>query len=202
MQPRHLLRLASPGVVVKGAVNNTRRDRIFLTGFMGSGKTTIGPILANTLGWSFADLDRSVEVLAGRTINEIFRGMGESAFREMERTVLHEVGATRHLVIALGGGTIAEEQNFRYISQSGILVYLHTPPDQLVLRLRRKTNRPLLGGGGMARLDEQELRSKVAELHGIREPYYRMADVIVETANQPVGVTVDEIVKRIVPLIS
>ena len=101
-----------------------------------------------------------------------------------------------------GGGTIAEEVNFRFISQSGLLVYLSIPPDQLLLRLRRKTNRPLLGGDGTARLDEPELRSRVAELHKIREPYYRMADVVVETGTQPVGLTVDTIVRKLLPLIS
>jgi len=178
-----------------------RRERIYLTGFMGSGKSTIAPILANTLGWSFVDLDRAVEILAGRTVNEIFKEMGEPAFREMERLALRQAGETHRAVIALGGGTIAEEQNFRFITQSGILVYLRIPPDQLFLRLQRKTDRPLLAGDGIARLDEPALRSKVADLHRMREPYYGMADVVVETGTQPVGLTVDELVRKLTPLI-
>jgi shikimate kinase len=180
----------------------SRRERVYLTGFMGSGKSTIGPILANTLGWAFVDLDKAVESSVGRTVNEIFLELGEQAFREMERQVLHELERAHHTVVALGGGTIAEEQNFRCIVQSGILVYLKIPPDQLFLRLRRKTNRPLLGGGGTARLDEPALRSRVAELHRIREPYYLMADIVVETGTQPVGRTVDEVVRKLIPMIT
>jgi shikimate kinase len=175
---------------------------VYLTGFMGSGKSTIGPILANTLGWSFVDLDRAVEISAGRTVNEIFQSSGEPAFRELERQILLETGTTRHAIIALGGGTIAEEQNFHFVVRSGILVYLKIPPDMLFARLRRKTNRPMLGGDGMTRLDEPALRSKVAELHRVREPFYSMADVVVETGSQPVGLAVDEMVRKLIPLIS
>lgn len=181
---------------------NVRGNRVFLTGFMGSGKSTIGPILANTLGWQFVDLDTAVEHSAGRTINEIFKDKGEGVFRELERELLKELGVAHHRVVALGGGTIANEQNFRMVSQTGILVYLKIPPDELFLRLRRKTNRPLLGGGETVRLDEPSLRTRVTELHRIREPYYNMADVVVETGSKPVGHTVDEVVRKLIPLIS
>jgi shikimate kinase len=179
-----------------------RGERVFLTGFMGSGKSTIGPILANTLGWSFVDLDHAIEVSAGRTITEIFGQQGEPAFREIERNILGELAAGRHTVIALGGGTIADERNFKLVSRNGILVYLKIPPEQLIHRLKKKTNRPMLAGQHSIRLDDTTLQSRVVELHRIREPFYNMADVVVETGVLPVGPTVDEVVRKLSPFLS
>ncbi len=179
-----------------------RKERIFLTGFMGSGKSTIGPILANTLGWNFVDLDRAIERSIGSTINEIFREKGEAAFRVLEGTMLQDLAIARSTVIALGGGTLGSDHAFRMVSHSGILVYLRIPSEQLFFRLRKKTDRPLLIAGETTEADENQLRMRMTELHKIREPYYNMADIIVETGTQSVGRTVDELVRKLIPMIS
>jgi shikimate kinase len=178
-----------------------KKERIFLTGFMGSGKTTIGPILANTIGYEFADIDTRIERLRGKTINEIFREEGEERFRVLERNLLAELCRERSIVIALGGGTIADPGSRALIARSGILVYLKIPPDQLFNRLRNKTNRPMLEGVTGDRLDEEGLRTRLRELLRKREPYYNSADIVVTTGNQPVGLSVDEIVKKLIPFI-
>jgi len=178
--------------------NADKRRRVYLTGFMGSGKSTIGPILANTLGWDFVDIDAEVETLAGCSVRTIFEEEGEQRFRNLEREVLQESQKAVETVVALGGGTIANEQSFHLIAGSGILVYLKIDREHLSHRLRNKSNRPLLtplpGGNASA-------GSALDILYRTREPYYSMADVVVETGNCSVGLTVDALVRKLHPLI-
>ena len=100
---------------------NHKRFIIFLTGFMGSGKSTIGPILANTIGYSFVDLDLFIEQKEKRKIGDIFKEEGEKAFRKMERTFLKEVAGTPRSVISLGGGTITDQDSLNLMKESGVL---------------------------------------------------------------------------------
>jgi len=83
-----------------------KKDRIYLTGFMGSGKSTVGSILANTLGYGFVDIDQGIEQAEGKTVSEIFREKGEEYFRNLEQSLLLRVSALPHTVISLGGGTV------------------------------------------------------------------------------------------------
>jgi shikimate kinase len=101
---------------------------IYLTGFMGCGKSTIGPILANTLGYEYADVDRVVEERVGKSVRDIFREHGEKFFREVEQQVIKELSAQDHQVISLGGGSVVDPGTFAVIKSSGILVYLYSPP--------------------------------------------------------------------------
>ena len=174
-----------------------RKDRIYLTGFMGSGKSTIGPILANTIGYDFLDIDRSIETREGRTVTEIFRERGEEYFRSIEREIIARICSQPRLVVSLGGGTITDQETFRIIASSGILVYLKVAPEQLYRRLHRRSDRPLLSDLEGNRLSEPELRKRIQTLHAAREPIYSKADIVVETDEVRVGLTVDRIVKRL-----
>jgi shikimate kinase len=177
--------------------DDPRKERIYLTGFMGSGKSTIGPILANTIGYDFVDVDRMIEQRAGKSVNAIFKEDGEQRFRELERALLVDLSAKSHLVISLGGGTIADSANFQMISTSGIVVYLRATPEQIFKRMQRKTDRPILTDVNGDRLGEDELRARIHELYVKREPYYARADITIPTDERKVGITVDFIVKHL-----
>lgn len=175
----------------------SRTDRIFLTGFMGSGKTTVGPILANTLGFDFFDVDRAIEKRTNRTIVDIFLSEGEPAFRRIERSVLEELVARSSCVISLGGGTIANEQNFRFIKEHGLIVYLRLSEDEIIKRVRHRPDRPLLHDADGGLLSGEELEAKVRRLLHAREPFYHMSDLIIPSHERKVGYTVDAIVRAL-----
>ncbi|MEK9138712.1 MAG: shikimate kinase [Bacteroidota bacterium] len=178
-------------------MDNKRSQRIFLTGFMGSGKSTIGPILANTLGYDFIDIDKAIEKQTGKSVREIFHSHGEGYFRTLERALLQDLRAKDHRVISLGGGTISDPISFPIIRESGILVYLKTAPDQLFKRLHHKTDRPVLMDSSGERLSEEALRTRIEELYARRQQFYEQADIIIPTDEHKLGITVDQIVKRL-----
>jgi shikimate kinase len=174
-----------------------RKSLIYLAGFMGSGKSTIGPILANTLGFEFVDIDKFVERKTEKRIIDIFATDGEQAFRSIERSTLLEVATRDHCVISLGGWTIANEENFRLIRESGIIVYLHLTPEEIVHRVHHRSDRPLLTGANGGKLPVDEIQQRVQELLKRREQFYDRADVVIHADRKQVGATVDEIVRRL-----
>ena len=183
-------------------VRDARRgDRVYLTGFMGSGKSTIGPILANSIGYEFADLDALVEAAAGMTVAQIFREKGEEAFRALERRALAEAAARTRLVVALGGGVVTDPASLALVTSTGIMVYLRATPEDIAGRLRRKRDRPLILDEGGAPLGEEALRERIRSLLAQREPLYGRAEVIVDTDSSRLGLTVDMIVRRLTPLL-
>jgi shikimate kinase len=147
--------------------------RILLTGFMGSGKSTVGRLLAARLDVPFVDLDEDVERRAGMTVREIFERHGEAAFRQMESEALRAIVDVPAVVVALGGGTMAFEGNFRMIQASGLSVWLNPPFATIVRRVGAlgKRDRPLFQ-------DEKQALALYRE----RLPAYRRADLIVDTA--------------------
>jgi shikimate kinase len=178
-----------------------RRERVYLTGFMGSGKSTIGPILANTIGYDFVDLDQSIERADGRPISRIFAEQGEPYFRQLERELLEALAARPRIVVSLGGGTLVDLQSFRLISGSGILVYIKLDPDLLYKRLRNKNDRPLLLDEQGQRLSGEDLRQRIRRLTAAREHLYAQADVIIEADERRVGLTVDRVVRALGPFL-
>lgn len=178
-----------------------RRGRIFLTGFMGCGKSTIGPILANSIGYQFVDLDRLIEERNGKSVKRIFQEEGERFFRAEELAVLEDLAGRERMVVALGGGTLAEPAAFASIERSGILIYLKVPPEELLKRLQHKTDRPLLMDEQGNRLPEDALRARMMELFTRRAPLYERADVIVFADEQRLGLTVDHIVRMLSPVL-
>jgi shikimate kinase len=178
-------------------MNVQKKSIIYLTGFMGSGKSTIGPILANTLGYRFIDLDSYIEEQTSKTISRIFAEQGEPAFRALETQALKVLTHEQNMVISLGGGTLATAENFHLVKECGVLIYLKTDIDQIVFRMKNKADRPLLRGPNGEQLPEHELRARIQRLINEREKYYTTADIIVSTTNRKVGVSVDEIVQHI-----
>ena len=174
-----------------------REDRIYLTGFMGSGKSTIGPILANTIGYDFVDVDKTIEEQIGKSIDQVFREDGETHFRKLEHALMTGLRSRPHLVVSLGGGTIADHDNLRDIKASGILIYLKATPEQIFKRLHHKNDRPTLKDLSGERLNDEQLRVRIQELYRKREPLYSQADIVIRTDERRVGVTVDQIVKKL-----
>jgi len=172
-----------------------RSSRIYLTGFMASGKSTVGPILANSLGYDFVDLDTMIEVSQHTTVREIFREHGEQHFRRLEREAIAVLSMRNNLVVALGGGTLTDPVNLRMATTTGILVYLKVPPEEILKRVQHRTDRPLLTGPEGERLAPAALRERVLALYNAREPLYSNADIIVVADEQRLGLTVDKVVK-------
>lgn len=145
--------------------------RIFLTGFMGAGKTTLGRAFTRETGLSFIDLDWYIEARFHRSISTLFSERGEAGFRETERAMLHEVAEFEDVLVATGGGTPCFFDNMDYMNSCGETVYIDVPIDILFRRLKTAAQqRPVLGG----RTDD-ELRDFIAMTVAEREPFYRKA---------------------------
>ncbi len=170
---------------------------IFLTGFSGSGKSTIGPLLANSLGYDFLDLDKEIERIADKSINRIFDEKGEEHFRALELSALQRIADRKELVVSLGGGVLQSDNCFSLVISSGTLVYLHSSPLVLAKRLSHKTDRPLMKGENGERLSREEIEKKILALLEKREPRYKTAQIMVETDTKRIGSTVEELTRKI-----
>ncbi|MDP4174906.1 MAG: shikimate kinase [Bacteroidota bacterium] len=169
---------------------------IYLNGFMAAGKSTIGPILANTLGWDFYDLDKVIEMELGEKIVDIFKTRGEQYFRDKETETLIRLSKMCNVVISLGGGTSSNNNNLEIISRTGKVVYLKASPEALFNRLKNKKDRPLFNTGDVEK-SKEELKNRIVQLLRQRTPYYEQADLIIDTDNYPLGLTVDKIARLI-----
>jgi shikimate kinase len=178
-----------------------KRNLIYFTGFMTGGKSTIGPIVANSLDYNFIDLDREIEESTGKTINEIFSDLGEECFRDVEKDLLLETSKFNKFVISLGGGTILDPDNLKIVKSSGLLIYLKADIEYIYKRLRYKSDRPIFKSKDGHWLRDEELKNRIGELFKVREPVYNMADLTFNTDKMSVGKTVDVIVEKIKPLI-
>lgn len=153
--------------------------RIFLTGFMGSGKTTLGAKLAYKLAYPFIDLDKKIEEEAGMSIREYFQLHGENAFRKLEKKVLQNTEYPGNAVIATGGGAPCFFDNMDWMNKNGITIYLSISPNALASRLEKgKDERPLIKD-----LNREELVSFITARLEQRNPFYKQAKFILEGAD-------------------
>lgn len=128
-----------------------RKANIVLAGFMGTGKTTVGKLLADRLGLTFVDMDAVIEERQGRPIAAIFAADGEPFFRRLERELVRELSARQGLVIATGGGVVTDPDNLRDYERSGLVVCLTATAETILRRVARESHRPLLEGDEKAR---------------------------------------------------
>ncbi len=141
-----------------------RKRNILLTGFMGTGKSTVAPLLADALGWEFVDMDALIEQRDGRTIREIFSTAGEAYFRRLETELCRELNGWRERVIATGGGTLVNPQNLAIVAPQNVVICLDCDPDVLWQRLSTATDRPML--------DAADARARLFSLLAERAPAY------------------------------
>jgi len=155
------------------------RKTIYIIGFMGSGKSTAGKKLAELLGWTFIDIDRKIEEVAGKTIPQIFSQKGEEVFRKIESEVLKSIKTQEGTVVSTGGGTPCHGDNMDYMLGSGLTVYLKMTPEQLTYRLLESTVvRPLIKN-----VSDEELPEFIERVLSSREKWYNRADIIIEGIN-------------------
>ncbi len=179
-----------------------RKHIVFLTGFMGSGKSTIGPRLSRKIGYIFVDMDAVIEKKNGISIPEIFKQRGEVYFRETETATLFELSAKKdRLVIALGGGALTNVECRRLVKERGVLVYLQLAPEKIIERVGNDRGRPMLLTEEGRSMNELELSERVNALLRDREPHYLKADVVVGTGESTVSESVDEIASKLKGLI-
>lgn len=164
--------------------------KIFLIGFMGSGKTHWGKLLGQKLGLRFFDLDEEVIKATGKTINEIFQSDGEEYFRLKERDVLQQLTeAHTSFVLSCGGGSPCYFNNIDYMNQAGTTVWLNTSLQVLFERLLKERNqRPLLKD-----LSDEQLKGFIAKKFADRRMYYEQATIIIEDEN----ISTDQFIEKL-----
>ena len=153
-------------------MNADRPARIVLVGFMGAGKSTVGPLVAQSLGWAFLDLDDDIEAAAGRTVPEIFATDGEAAFRAAERAAAERAGRRERLVLATGGGAFTVPETRRVLQHGALTVWLRCALDTLLARIPADGSRPLAAN-----------RATIGPLLMGREASYALADLTVDTTH-------------------
>jgi shikimate kinase len=160
---------------------------LFIIGFMGAGKSTVGGMVAARLGRPFLDLDCEIERETGRTVAELFAAHGEAGFRDAERAALAMAARQPGVVVACGGGVVTDEGSHAILRESGTVVYLQVSSEVAVARVGfDSSGRPLLRGGDM--------RTTAALLRSRERLYEAAADIIVDTVGRSPEEIVDEVV--------
>ena len=144
-----------------------------LIGFMGTGKSSVGRHLSTLLHFRFIDTDELIESKAGRSVAEIFAQAGEEVFRGIERQVISELTKVRRAVISTGGGVATNSANMESLKTHSLVVCLWASPEMIWERVHNQAHRPLLQG--------EDPMSRIRELLAKREPFYKQADVLVNT---------------------
>jgi shikimate kinase len=161
---------------------------IVLTGFMGTGKTEVGKMLAKRLGALFIDADSEIEKRAGKKIANIFSTQGEPAFRDMESETLRALSENDRTVISTGGGAVLRQENMDILRRKGVIVCLNASAKTILHRTRGCTDRPLL--------NVEDPLAKIKEMLAQRQPYYEKADIIIDTENKSPMQIADEIMEE------
>jgi shikimate kinase len=155
-------------------VSNPRTiSNLALIGFMGSGKSSVGRVLAEMLHFPFLDTDDLIEARSGKSITDIFAQNGEPAFRQLEHQLVEELATRTQTVISTGGGLPTDPDNLSSLKQHALVVCLWSSPEKCWERVRSQSHRPLL--------NDPDPLGKIRSLLAAREKYYRQADVLVNT---------------------
>ena len=169
--------------------NNQKYNNIFLVGFMGSGKSTVGRILAEKMGYRYCDADKFIETQAGTAITQIFAEHGEQYFRDLESESMESLSTKERQVIATGGGVVQRDRNWDAMNSGGITVYLKAPIEVIWRRIKDSKTRPLL--------QVENPLETARELLSKRTPMYERADLIVDTSNLSLEQVAEEIINII-----
>ena len=160
---------------------------IYLVGFMGTGKTSVGRQLAKEKGWSFIDLDELIELKQQRRIVEIFAQEGEPYFRKIEKKFLKQVSTQKKFVVACGGGVVLDKANIKIMKKTGVLICLCANGEEILKRVSSNALRPIL--------NVAHPRERIELLLKMRAPYYLQADKTIDTSDLSVKQVVAKISK-------
>jgi shikimate kinase len=160
---------------------------IYLVGFMGTGKTSVGRLLAEKKVWNFVDLDELIELKEQCRIVDIFAKEGEPYFRKIEKKTLKEVATQKGFVVACGGGIVLDKDNIKLMKKTGNLICLDASTDKILKRVAASSHRPLLNVG--------DQKKRITLLKKMRQPYYMQADKVIDTSRLSVKQVADEIAK-------
>jgi shikimate kinase len=160
-----------------------KADKVYLVGFMGSGKSSVARALARRLDWRAVDVDELIEQHAHQTVAAIFASQGEQYFRNLERAVLIEQLPNRHIVVATGGGTFVDPSNRAVINGDGVSVWLDVPLERLIARVPADGRRPLAAD-----------RGEFERLYTVRRSAYAQAHHRINAAQRRIPSIVEELV--------
>jgi shikimate kinase len=171
------------------AMHSDRRIvNLALIGFMGTGKTSVGRLIAEQLHFDYLDTDEIIQTHTGRTIADIFKTDGEPAFRALEQKVVAELASRVKTVVATGGGLPTNPMNFTSLKTHALIICLWASPEKIWERVRNQSHRPLL--------QDADPQKKIRELLAAREPFYRQADVLLNTELRSVREVAQQIVHQ------
>ncbi|SNZ08430.1 shikimate kinase [Persephonella hydrogeniphila] len=159
---------------------------IYLVGFMGSGKSTVGKILAEKLKMRFTDIDQLIEKEEGKAIPQIFKEKGEKYFRELEKKMLEKIQEEKNLVVSTGGGLGADRENMEKMKKNGLVVWLDVSFEEILKRCEGDQNRPLLN----------QPVEKIKKLYDKRIPIYKLAHIHIKTDNKKPEEIAEEIIRN------
>ena len=162
---------------------------IVLTGFMGTGKTTVGRALAKKLQMRLVDIDEEIEKSQKISINDIFSRYGEPHFRDIETAMIQELSRDKNIIISTGGGAVLRDENMEALKENGIIFCLNATAETILERTGRSQDRPLL--------KVENPKEKINELLAYRRPFYERAGIMIETD----GKTPLEVVQEIMEIV-
>ena len=170
-------------------LNINNKLNISLCGMMGSGKSSIGKILANKLDYKFIDVDKKIEIDVGKTIKKIFEEDGEEYFRYLEEKITINILEHKEAIISLGGGAIINKKIRNSIKKNSYNIYLNVDVDILTKRLQNSKTRPLIY--------KKNLKKKLINLINFREKFYQKADLVIKNEKNIIETT-ENIIKKII----
>lgn len=177
---------------------DTFKGSIFLCGFMGAGKTTIGKALSQITGLNFKDLDEVIEEGTGREIPVIFEQFGEKKFREIEWNTLKTLSQNYRGIVALGGGSLQNQQVVDHLKLHGLLIFIETPLNVLLERITKNMHRPLLLDKSGKMKEKEVLEKELSALYNERLDFYRQSQITIQTeVYKSVAETAAELKKKI-----
>ena len=162
---------------------------IFLVGFMGAGKSTVGKIVSKKTGYGFCDADKYIEKQAGTTITQIFADHGEDHFRDLESESMEELAKNENQVIATGGGVVQRDRNWDAMNSGGITIYLKATVEAIWERIKDDDTRPLL--------QVEDPIKTARELLNKRAPMYEKADIVINTDNLSPELVAQEVLSKL-----
>lgn len=166
---------------------NAENVNLYLVGFMGTGKSTVGRLVAQKLEFALLDSDHEIEQRQGKTIPDIFAGEGEPAFRAMERRFIEEGHPAERVVVSCGGGLVVQPGMLALLQSKGVVVCLHASLETILARTARQRNRPLL--------NVEDPEERVRTLYAAREPVYRKSGTMILTDGRPLNEIVAHVIR-------